>query len=85
MLKYVPQLIKEYGLVGNDMRAVQDFMECESAEAIASLRGELASISQGSHPMEFLDKSLGISRKVKYGSHEQWARNVLLWMAAKKA
>ena len=84
MLKYIPEFIKIYGPVGSDMRAVQDFIECESTEAIASLKAELAAVGQGRHPIEFLDKALGVARKIKYGSHEQWAKNVLLWMAAKK-
>lgn len=84
MLKYIPEFIKVYGAVGNDQRAIQDYLECESNEAIAALRAEFVGVAQGSHPIEFLDKSLGAARKIKYGSHEQWAKNVLLWMAEKK-
>ena len=84
MLKHIPEFIKTYGQVGNDQRAIQDYMECESNESIAALRAEFVGVAQGAHPIEFLDQSLGLARKVKFGSHEQWAKNILLWMAAKK-
>ena len=84
MLKQIPEFIKAYGAVGDDRRAIIDFMECESTEAISSLRAELSGVAQGGHAVEMLDKSIGAARKYKYGSHEQWAKNVLLWMASKK-
>lgn len=84
MLKQISEFIKIYGPVGDDRRALQDFMECESTETISSFRSELAGIAQGGHAGEMLDKSIGPARKIKHGSHEQWAKTLLLWMAAKK-
>lgn len=84
MLKQIPFFLKGYAGVADDRRAVHDFMECESTEAVNALRNELVGVAQGSHPTELLDKTLGASRKIKFGSHEQWAKFLLQWMAAKK-
>ena len=85
MYPYCTRWMKEYAASGaDDKRAVQDFMEVEAREAAASLRAELNALSQGGQPEMQLDKIFGLGRKKKYGSHQDWAKRMLQFMAEKK-
>ena len=67
-----------------DDRAIQDYMVCEHAEAISSLRGELVGIKEGYFKDDTLKVLLGPMRETRYGSYQEWAKMMLLWMAAFK-
>lgn len=74
--------VRDYGAGGvEDKRAVQDYLEAESREAVSSFRAELASISKGNYDPEKLDIFVGPQRKSKHGSYDRWAKMMLLWMA----
>ena len=78
--------VQVYGSAGiPDQRAVQDFMECETSEAVRGLQGELQSLLNGNYNPESIDRLLGPNRKVKHGSYEAWAKLMLLWISGYKA
>jgi hypothetical protein len=85
MYKQINYWVKNYGSGGTgDQRAVQDFMECETTEAVKSLKNELIGLIQGEPDDDMLDHTIGINRKVKYNSYEEWAKLMLLWIAEYK-
>jgi len=74
--------LSNYGTNGmSDQRAIQTYMDVENDELIRSLQNELIGISSGSSPEEALAKVLGKNRSVIHGSHMEWARLMLRWMA----
>ena len=78
--------IREYSRsVGEDQRAIQDFMECETTEAVKALQAELYQIRQGNYLDEALEKLVGKPRKEKFGTYEEWAKMMLMWIASYKA
>lgn len=85
MLPKIQYWIKSYGSGGaEDRRGAHDFIECETAESVSTLRAELYGILQDAHQEIVLDKALGLSRKHKHGSHQEWAKLMLQWMASYK-
>ncbi len=64
-----------------DQRAVQDFMECETTEVVKPLQGELLLVLDGKYDREIFDKAIGVKRRAKYESYENWARLMLQWIA----
>ena len=79
----VKYYIDSYGVSGtDDQRAVQTYMDCENREMIESLRTEMIGMSHSKFKPDTLDKIVGKSRIVKYGSYEQWAKYMLMWMSA---
>jgi len=74
-----------YGISGaEDKKCVEDFMECETDEAIRALRAELYTISQSKFDKDYLDQMVGVKRSKRHGSFEEWAKIMLLWMASYK-
>lgn len=74
---------REYGRADvTDQRGAQDFMECETNEAVKSLQVELVSMAEGNYDEKLLDDILGKRRKVRYGSYKEWATLMLRWIAA---
>lgn len=74
--------VQNYGVPGvEDNRATHDFMVVETQELISALRTELIAMSKGSYHEHVLDDLVGVKRKMRYGSYEQWAKYMLLWMA----
>lgn len=67
-----------------DQRALQDYMICESKEAIDSFRAELMAISKGNFKPEIMDKLLGKKRLVNFPTYDEWAKKMILWMAEYK-
>jgi hypothetical protein len=67
-----------------DSQAIKVFMECESKEAIKALQVELQSIAEGRFSDAGLDATVGASRRVKFGSFDNWARMMLIWLASEK-
>jgi hypothetical protein len=83
MLKYVTYWVKTYASGGaSDQRCVQDFVECETSETLSTFRAELYGISQGNVAEDVLDKLVGQKRKVLHGSYVEWAKLMLMWLAA---
>jgi hypothetical protein len=67
---------------GPDQRHVQDFVECETTETITTFRAELYGISQGNYEEENLDKLIGQKRRILFGSYQEWAKTMLMWLAS---
>lgn len=67
---------------GDDQRAAQLFVDCESMEAITSLKNELRAISSGNYNASSLDQIVGRGRLGKHGSYDAWSKAVLHWLAA---
>lgn len=83
--KQITFFIQNYGNTGNpDQRNVADFMECETSEAVKSLQNELIGITHSNFIPEIMDKVIGISRRTKYNTYEEWAKFMLLWIAEYK-
>lgn len=82
MYKQVIYWVKNYGSAGiPDQKAVHEYIECETTEAIFTLRNELMGISEGKFTEENLDKLVGVKRKLMYNSYSEWAKMMLLWIA----
>ena len=64
-----------------DQRAAQDFVEVEPDYIVKSLKAELLGILHGKYNDKTMDALVGLPRKVRHGSYEEWARLMLLWMA----
>ncbi len=80
--KQVDFWIKNYGGAGmTDQEAVATFMECETKEMVVMLQGELRSISAGKYDQDIFDKVVGVKRRAKHSSYDEWARLMLLWIA----
>jgi hypothetical protein len=69
-----------YG-VGDDQRSAQTYCDCESDEAIDTLRKELSAVSGGNFNSDIFDLLVGKNRVAKHGSYENWAKVCLLWIA----
>jgi hypothetical protein len=83
--KQISYFVNNYGKTGNpDQRNVTDFMECEGPEAVRSLQAELIGVTKGNYAMEAFDKLVGIARREKHGSYEDWAKAMLLWIVSFK-
>lgn len=64
-----------------DRQAIENFIECESQEALSSLRGELIAIKNENFSEEIMLQILGPNRVAKHGSFVEWAKVMLLLMA----
>jgi hypothetical protein len=74
-----------YGGSGaTDQRAVETFIECENRETVASLRNDLSAVAKGNYEQATLEKMLKPQRLHKHSSYAEWAKLMLLWMAAYK-
>jgi hypothetical protein len=81
----IPVWVRDYGSSGApDNKAVIDFMICETAEIVRGLQSELIAVSKGNYADEQFDKTVGAKRRVKYGSYQEWAKMMLLWIASYK-
>ncbi len=86
MYTRIPYWIEHYGKAGlPEQKAVEVFMDCETREMISSFRNEIQGIAQGNFQEESLDKIVGVSRKIKFGSYQEWAKLILLWIANYKS
>lgn len=86
MYTRIPYWIQNYGNAGiPEQKAVEVFMDCETREMINSFRSEIQGIAQGNFQEESLDKIVGTNRKIKFGSYQEWAKLVLLWIANYKS
>ncbi len=84
--KQVQYWLQNYGNAGNpDQRAVETYMDCETTEAVGSLRNELIGISRGNYEDKSMDLTVGVKRRMRHGTYQEWARLMLLWMASYKA
>ncbi|MCB0329515.1 MAG: hypothetical protein KDD70_07625 [Bdellovibrionales bacterium] len=68
-----------------DKRAVETFMDCETAERVSGLRNQLYAISQGKYDDALFTKLLGPDRKQRHGTYQDWAKFMLQWMAGYKS
>jgi hypothetical protein len=74
--------LDNYGKSGApDQRAIEDFFECEVEEKCKALKAQLYSISQGSFDEAVLIARLGLERKHRHGTFQEWGRLMLLWMS----
>lgn len=73
--------IRHYAGNTTDRRAVDDFVECETREVVNPFRTQLYQIAKGNFSEDSLVKIVGKGRKSTYGSFEQWAKMMLLWLA----
>ena len=67
-----------------DQRAIQDFMECETGEVVRALQGELLMVSEGKYDELIFDQTIGVRRRAKHQTYENWARLMLQWIAGYK-
>ncbi len=67
-----------------DQRAIQDFLECETGEVVRPLQAELQLVMAGRFDKEIFDKAIGVKRRAKYESYENWAKLMLQWIAGYK-
>jgi hypothetical protein len=75
--------VDHYGSSGaDDKKGAELFVTCETAESIVSLRSELISMSKGNFNQSTIDVLIGLNRRHKHGSFENWAKMMLLWLAA---
>ena len=82
MLKQVDYWVRNYGSAGiGDLRAVQDYITCETNEAVQSLRNELIGLSHGKFSEDVLDRIVGIKRKTLHNSYVEWSKLMLQWIA----
>lgn len=80
-LSKVKYWVDNYGKAGlPDQRALEEFVICETREFIMPLQGQLLQISQGRVDEDLLRQILGGNRKAIYGSYEEWAKLMLLWL-----
>jgi len=83
--KYVTTWVQNYGSGGiPDQRAVQDFMDCETQEQVRLLQQELQVLMSGNYNEDSLDKLIGIARKTRHTTFEEWAKHMMQWIAAYK-
>ncbi len=81
-MKNITYWVRTYANPGiTDQRAVETFIDCESAEASRGLRAELTAISSGNFQEQSMDLTIGKSRALKHGDYQGWAKMMLLWMA----
>ncbi|MBN8549674.1 MAG: hypothetical protein J0M12_10195 [Deltaproteobacteria bacterium] len=77
--------VQNYGLSGiPDQKAVENFIECETTEAVRLLRFELELLAQGKFNQDSLDHLVGVKRRVKHESYDAWAKLMLQWIAGYK-
>lgn len=82
ILKWIPYWVRNYGQPGvGDQRAVQDFVDCETMEAWRGLESELIAVTNTTVPEKTLDLLVGLGRKSKFTTYEEWARYMLGWIA----
>ena len=80
--KQVVFWVQQYGSSGApDQRGIETFKDCETTEAVKILHNELRGIMAGNYKMESMDALIGVKRRVKHGSYEEWAKIMLLWLA----
>lgn len=85
LYKQLVYWVQTYGSAGiPDQRAVSDFMDCETDEMVRSFQSELICLSRGNYKPESIDQLVGQGRKQKYGSYEEWARLMLMWLSSYK-
>lgn len=85
MYRWIKYWIDNYGSVGvGDQRAVNDFMDCETKQLVDGLRNELVGLVQGAPADTILDQIIGQKRKSQFGTYQEWAKLMLLWMASHK-
>lgn len=65
----------------DEQRAVENFIICESTEALPALVAQLHRVAKGKFREEIMDLVAGKKRKIKYGSYENWAKLMLLWIS----
>ena len=81
----VMYLLSTYAPSGvEDKRAVETFCDCETDERIRSVKGQLYAISRGRFDDPTFDKIIGVERKMKHGSYDEWAKLMLQWFASYK-
>ena len=81
-LKNLNHWIRDYSVAGvPDQRSIENFIECESAESVSSLCNELRAVASGNFEDSELDQTLGMNRKFRHGSYQDWAKMMLLWSA----
>lgn len=74
--------VRDYGARGTeDRRAVQDYIEAENRETIATFRAELYAITCSNYDPQVLEQIVSGQRKFRHGSFENWAKLMLQWMA----
>ena len=75
--------VEEYGRAGiPDQRAVEDFLECETHEAIRGLQSELQAVQSGYYVEDTMNLLVGTNRVVRHGTYEEWAGMMLKWIAS---
>ena len=67
-----------------DQRAIQDFLECETGEVVRPLQAELMLVAAGNFDKEIFDKAIGVKRRARHESYENWAKLMLQWIAGYK-
>lgn len=68
----------------NDQKAIRLFKEYESLEMIRRLQAELQAVATGQVYEQTLFANIGKKRKGRYGTYEEWAKLMLIWLAQAK-
>lgn len=85
-LPSIEYLIKSYSNSsdGNDQKAVNSFNMFETKEKVSRLKNELMWIRDGIVAEETCTRVLGVKRKAKYESYDNWAKYVMIWISQHK-
>ena len=65
----------------SDQRGVENFVVCETYEAVTGFRDVLIGIANGNYNADTLDQILRPKRIPKHENYEEWAKAMLRWMA----
>jgi hypothetical protein len=83
--KMISYWMQSYGSVGvADQKAVETFVECETAESVKILQSELQSVLRGNYTVDGMDKLVKAKRRILHNSYEEWAKLMLLWIVSYK-
>ena len=88
LIAFIPTidyLIKNYAKSSSsdDQKAARVFLDFESREKLQRLRNELVHVKNGQVNPSVLDQVIGLSRKSRYQSYENWA-SIVLQLLVKK-
>ncbi len=69
---------------GNDQKAIDTFNMFETTEKMSRLKNELLWIRDGIVTEQTLERVLGLPRKIKFESYENWAKIMMIWISQLK-
>ncbi len=82
LIPTVKELLQYYGSGSaiDDQKAVGNFKRFESDEKSRRLQNELVWIKDNYVKEELCESIIGVKRKARAGTYQEWARRMLLWL-----